>query len=171
MSKVIPFKGKKGGKGGGGKKPPEGPKTEKPKSPKTPIEPTPDELLVKDILKGGGRPKALNLQDEKILNQILLFGRLGATQIEMANWFMVARSTIQLAMADSEGVFSQTYAKGLSEGAASLRRLQWEQARKGNYKMQIWLGKQLLQQKDRMQVGSDNDAPLLVKIIDDIPPS
>jgi hypothetical protein len=38
---------------------------------------------------------------------------------------------------------------GRAEGRASLRRLQWAQAQKGNVSMLIWLGKQILGQKDR----------------------
>lgn len=35
-----------------------------------------------------------------------------------------------------------------NKGKSSLRRLQWQNAQKGNVGMQIWLGKQLLGQKD-----------------------
>ena len=38
---------------------------------------------------------------------------------------------------------------GRNEGKASLRRLQWLQAQKGNTAMLIWLGKQVLGQTDR----------------------
>jgi hypothetical protein len=98
-----------------------------------------------------------------------MFGRLGSTQHEMADWFMVARKTIQNYMEDKEGVFYQTYTKGLSEGRSTLRRLQWANAQKGNFKMQIWLGKQLLGQKERVQHSGDEEAPVMVKIMDDIP--
>ena len=39
--------------------------------------------------------------------------------------------------------------RGEDEGKSSLRRLQWEQAEKGNVQMLIWLGKQILGQKDK----------------------
>jgi hypothetical protein len=38
--------------------------------------------------------------------------------------------------------------KGKDEGQSSLRRLQWKNAMGGNTTMQIWLGKQYLQQRD-----------------------
>lgn len=46
-----------------------------------------------------------------------------------------------------------------SLGRASLRRKQFEVAQSGNVTMLIWLGKQLLDQKDRQDVTS-GDAPL-----------
>lgn len=39
--------------------------------------------------------------------------------------------------------------EGRASGKSSLRRLQWEAAQKGNATMQIWLGKQILDQKDK----------------------
>ena len=41
--------------------------------------------------------------------------------------------------------------KGKDKGKASLRRLQWEGAQKGNPTMLIWLGKQLLGQTDKVE--------------------
>jgi len=38
--------------------------------------------------------------------------------------------------------------KGLENGKSSLRRIQWKSALGGNTTMQIWLGKQYLQQRD-----------------------
>ena len=46
-----------------------------------------------------------------------------------------------------------------SEGKASLRRLQWKTAESGNPQMQIWLGKQMLDQKDKADLTS-GDKPL-----------
>lgn len=169
MSKVIPFKGKKGGKGGGGKRPPEPPKTQTIKSGKNTAEKTADQLFIESMVRGRGRPKSINLKDPVVVNQILMFGRLGSTQHEMADWFMVNRTTIQDYMRDTDGIFHQTYTKGLSEGKSTLRRLQWANAQKGNYKMQIWLGKQLLGQKERVQHSGDEESPVLVKISDDVP--
>lgn len=45
--------------------------------------------------------------------------------------------------------FSEVMQDGEAVGKRSLRRLQWQQAEKGNVHMLIWLGKQLLNQKDR----------------------
>jgi hypothetical protein len=51
--------------------------------------------------------------------------------------------------------------KARSEGKASLRRLQWQNAAQGNVTMQIWLGKQLLDQNDTQRTeltGRDGEA-------------
>lgn len=47
-----------------------------------------------------------------------------------------------------ENRFSETIKEARAKGKSSLRRYQWEGAQKGNPAMLIWLGKQLLGQKD-----------------------
>jgi hypothetical protein len=42
--------------------------------------------------------------------------------------------------------------EGRDQGRATLRRLQWQQAHAGNATMLIWLGKQLLGQRDKHEV-------------------
>lgn len=44
----------------------------------------------------------------------------------------------------------------LDVGRVSLRRLQWRQAQKGNVTMLIWLGKQLLKQRDQVSTEDGN---------------
>jgi hypothetical protein len=45
--------------------------------------------------------------------------------------------------------FADTIKVGKDKGKTSLRRYQWKAAEKGNVSMLIWLGKQLLGQKDK----------------------
>ena len=45
--------------------------------------------------------------------------------------------------------FSAIIQQGKEEGRRSLRRLQWAQAERGNTTMLLWLGKQMLGQRDR----------------------
>jgi hypothetical protein len=47
-----------------------------------------------------------------------------------------------------ENRYSDLIKKAKDKGKSSLRRLQWEGAQKGQVAMLIWLGKQLLGQKD-----------------------
>ena len=47
--------------------------------------------------------------------------------------------------------FAESIKKGKNVGKSSLRRLQWEKAKAGNTTMQIWLGKQVLGQRDRIE--------------------
>ena len=53
--------------------------------------------------------------------------------------------------------------KGKDKGKISLRRLQWEQAQQGDRTMLIWLGKQILGQRDKHEQTVDSS--LTVKII------
>ena len=45
--------------------------------------------------------------------------------------------------------------KGQDKGKISLRRLQWEQAQQGDRTMLIWLGKQILGQRDKHEQQID----------------
>lgn len=51
-----------------------------------------------------------------------------------------------------ENRFSDVIKQAKDKGKASLRRLQWDHAQKGNSALIIWLGKQLLGQKDGMRI-------------------
>src|SRR5210317_774714 len=55
--------------------------------------------------------------------------------------------------------FSEYLKKGRDKGKMSLRRMQWEKAQSGNTTMLIWLGKQMLGQKDKIET-SENNNPL-----------
>lgn len=55
--------------------------------------------------------------------------------------------TIYARMKEDES-FSELIEKARSNGKASLRRLQWAAAQKGDRTMLVWLGKQLLGQRD-----------------------
>ena len=52
--------------------------------------------------------------------------------------------------------FSEYLKKGRSRGKMSLRRMQWEKAQTGNTTMLIWLGKQMLGQKDKIETSEEN---------------
>lgn len=81
-------------------------------------------------------------------------GMLGATYEEMAAWFGVSCRTIERRMALEKGAFCRAYKKGLGRLKVSLRRQQIELANRGNPTMLIWLGKQLLEQQDRLKSES-----------------
>lgn len=53
-----------------------------------------------------------------------------------------------------EGGFSDFYKKHSDKGKASLRRLQWRAAEEGNPTMLVWLGKQMLKQRDKPEDDS-----------------
>tara|TARA_X000001382_G_scaffold122677_2_gene105824 strand:- start:1129 stop:1443 length:315 start_codon:yes stop_codon:yes gene_type:complete len=51
--------------------------------------------------------------------------------------------------------FSEYLKKGRYRGKMSLRRMQFEKAQTGNTTMLIWLGKQMLGQKDRIETSEE----------------
>ena len=92
-----------------------------------------------------GRPKgSIKTLD---LKQIEGMAAIGCTQDEIgiilgfnARMFHGKRADVRAA-----------YQAGAAKMRASLRRLQWGKAKEGNVTMMIWLGKQILGQKDRME--------------------
>jgi hypothetical protein len=71
---------------------------------------------------------------------------LQCTDEEIANWFGVSTRTIENRRKRPE--FAQTMQKGRSRGRISVRRTQMKILEAGNASMGIWLGKQLLGQRD-----------------------
>lgn len=54
--------------------------------------------------------------------------------------------------------FADVIKRGRDTAKGSLRRVQWQTAQKGNATMQIWLGKQYLDQKDGQEMeGQDEE--------------
>lgn len=52
--------------------------------------------------------------------------------------------------------YAEIIKRGKDKGKVSLRRLQWEMAKAGNVTMAIWLGKQILGQKDKIDFSDDD---------------
>lgn len=90
-----------------------------------------------------GRPK-LNI-DPKLVRDL---ASIGCKTKEIA--VIVGCSTDTL-----EGRFSAEMAKGRENLKISLRRWQLEAAKKGNVAMLIWLGKQLLDQSEKIEQKTD----------------
>ena len=103
---------------------------------------------IQSEVKKVGRPK-LDIDPE----QVTRLARLHCTMNEMASFFGCHIDTLR----DN---FSNEIDKGRSEGNISLRRKQWQMAvEKGNVVMLIWLGKQMLGQRNEI-IESDNNTPL-----------
>jgi hypothetical protein len=75
---------------------------------------------------------------------VLRLARIHCTTEEIASIVGVSKDTL-------ERRCMPILEEGRSMGRASLRRLQWKTARGGNATMQIWLGKQLLKQTDKVE--------------------
>lgn len=90
----------------------------------------------------GGRPKKIIDYDS-----VERLASIMCTQDEIANYLDISVRTL---LRDDE--FCQVYKKGLDKGKMSIRRQQYKSAESGNVTMQIWLGKQYLNQRDRSEI-------------------
>jgi|TARA_R100001460_G_scaffold26146_1_gene52790 hypothetical protein len=97
--------------------------------------------------KNVGRPRKEVNQD-----QLSKLASMLCTMEEMASFFDCSVDTL-------ERNFADTIKKGKDKGKMSLRRLQWDKAQTGNTTMLIWLGKQILGQRDKIET-SENNEPL-----------
>ena len=103
-----------------------------------------------------GRPKK---EIDYILAEKL--ANIMCTQEEIATMFDCDVRTLQR---DEE--FCRVFKKGKENGKMSLRRNQWKLSEK-NTAMAIWLGKQYLGQKDRLE--TENTDIKRITIVDDLP--
>ena len=76
-------------------------------------------------------------------------------------------STVGCSVDTLERRFAEIIKRGKDKGKSSLRRLMWEKAQNGNVTMMIWLSKQTLGMRDRVEneiVGpSDNSKRLVIE--------
>jgi hypothetical protein len=108
----------------------------------------------------GGRPAALQ-SDDNTLEVVRGLGRIQATTKECAAVLGVSEPTFIKFKKDNPRA-QEAYEQGLETGKASLRRYQFDLAKKGNATMQIWLGKQLLGQRDQKDIGGPGGGPIPV---------
>jgi hypothetical protein len=87
--------------------------------------------------------------------------RIHATNEEIAAHFNVSVRTIQ--RLKKNPAFAEFVARGRADGKISLRRAQWKNALGGNVTMQIWLGKQELNQRDRHEITGANGGPISIR--------
>lgn len=103
-----------------------------------------------------GRPKK-EINEE----QVIKLANMMCTHTEIASFFNVSTDTIA-------NRFSDVIKKGHEVGKMSLRRYQWDIAKKGSAVMCIWLGKQYLDQVDVKEVVIPDAAEHFKKIADAI---
>jgi len=80
------------------------------------------------------------------LTELEKLSALHCTDEELADWFGVSTRTIENRRKRPE--FEQAMQRGRSRGRISVRRAQMKMLETGNATMGIWLGKQLLGQRD-----------------------
>ena len=92
----------------------------------------------------------MEIDIEKLRNM----ARIQCTAEECASVFECSADTIDRRLKE-EGYdgFADFYKRYSGEGKTSLRRAQWKAAQDGNPTMLIWLGKQMLGQRDKQEVA------------------
>lgn len=104
-----------------------------------------------------GRPP-IKIDEEKLK----LLAQVGCTQEEIA-----------AALGCSVDTLKRNYAESIKTGMllfkVSVRREQFRLLKAGNATMGVWLGKQVLGQRDQLRIGSEEDAPLRVNALREIP--
>ena len=95
------------------------------------------------------RPKKFNI-DTKQIEKLASFG---CSNTEIAEFYGCDESLIRKS-------FSESLLKGRAKGKIRLRQLQWKSAEKCNVTMQIFLGKNMLGQQDKIET-SELDEPLV----------
>jgi len=106
----------------------------------------------------GGRPPKLQ-PDVRTLRIIRGLGEINATHAEAAAVLGISRQTFETFLGKHKKA-EEAFETGKAQGRISLRRAQCNAALAGNTTMQIWLGKQLLGQKDKHEFGGDPDHPI-----------
>ena len=103
--------------------------------------------------KGPSKPMT-----DKAFRQLVELIKIQCTRDEICEVLGMSDTTLTRRIAERkiEGVtnFEALYKKHQGEGKASLRREQWKAAQGGNPTMLVWLGKQVLGQKDRQEVDN-----------------
>ena len=79
--------------------------------------------------------------------------RIGATWDEIAGILGIARTTLAVRMREKK--FRDAYEQGVAEGDVSIRREQYVSAMRGKTGMLVWLGKNRLNQTDRVETKNE----------------
>lgn len=86
------------------------------------------------------RPKKYKIDHQEVEK----LASYGCSNTEIAEFYGCDESLIRKS-------FSEYLIKGRAKGKIRLRQLQWKSAEKGNVTMQIFLGKNILGQKDKLE--------------------
>lgn len=101
----------------------------------------------------GGRPKK-QIDWEKAVN----LAKIQCTQVEICQVLGLSEDTLARALKrDFKLSFAEWYALHSAHGKASLRRWQFQSAQKGSVTMQMWLGKQWLNQSEEVKALEEED--------------
>jgi hypothetical protein len=98
------------------------------------------------MTRGGKRSNAGRRSVHIDLAELEKLCALQCTHAELAAWFNVSTHTIEARRKQTE--FFDTMERGKAKGRVSVRRAQMRLLEAGNATMGVWLGKQLLGQRD-----------------------
>lgn len=107
-------------------------------------------------MAAGGRPKAKLKYDIEIVQDL---ASIFCSIEEIASILGISRRTLE-----RDERFCELYKTGLDMAKSSLRRAQWKSVQNGSVPMQIWLGKQYLNQTERVVLDDKDD---LIKNVED----
>lgn len=113
--------------------------------------------------EGAGRPP-IDLTDDQ-LRQLDVLAKIYCTVEEIAAVLGVSADTLS---APRHPEYAERIEKGRREGKSSLRRAQFTSALKGNPALLIWLGKNLLDQKDRTETWVGDLSKMTDDELDDL---
>ncbi len=119
-------------------------------------------------MHGGQRPGAGRKAVQIDLEQLEKLCALQCTDVEIAAWFHVSLRTIEKRRRLPK--FADAMQRGRAKGRISVRRHQMKLLEAGNATMAVWLGKQLLGQRDVItaeHVGSGG-GPIQVAVKPDL---
>jgi hypothetical protein len=121
-------------------------------------------------MSGGKRAGAGRKPVEIDLTELEKLCSLQCTDEELAAWFGVTTRTIEKRR--KQPAFAEVMARGRAKGRISVRRAQMKLLESGNATMGVWLGKQLLAQRDvcPVELSGPNGQPvkLSLEVIDEI---
>jgi len=92
------------------------------------------------------RPKKYEISGEVVRK----LAQLGSNNVEIADYFGCDESLLRKS-------YSEYLKLGRAEQKLRLRELQWQSAQKGSVPMQIWLGRNMLNQSENGAVTGDDE--------------
>ena len=113
-------------------------------------------------MRGGFRTGAGRKPVDFDLEQLEKLAALLATDEEIAAWFHCSPRTIEMRRKDPQ--FKEVMERGKAMGRISVRRAQMKLLDAGNATMGVWLGKQLLGQRDVTPIELTGAEPWLLKL-------
>lgn len=115
---------------------------------------------IDDLKAQLGRPRAL-VENDLLLSQIRQLAAMRCTVAEAGAFLGVSHVTFSEFLSRN-ALSAEAWSIGKEIGQVSLRQMQWQTAKRGNVRMQIWLGIQMLSQTNRVDAhhSGPNGGPI-----------